>query len=474
MSDIFIKVIKDRQMLKRILITVSIVIIYKLMGFIPLPGINMGAVQELLSKIGATQAMMLRGGALNRVTILALGLMPYLSSCIIIQLSGIFIVSLKNNREKITRYTYFATAGLSLLQSFFISRWLESPSSFSGASLVLHPGWGFRLVTVFSLTAAVFLILWLARLINKYGIGNGAAILVLSGLVSSFGSGIFQIKTLIRQHTLEPGQNLFLILIFCALVYIIWRITSATKKIPIKYSNSSVKSAITMRFSWPGKISIVFAQSIILLPATIVTLLPGLDKLSTQFSRGGLLYYIVYFILIIFFTYFYIGVVCNPKDINNMMRKYKCDVEDKKGKGTTAYLDGLMNKIAIITGAFLIVASVLPDIYTRVYKLPYLIAGFMGGVSLFVMIGVFYDIKSQIESYFQRKEHPQGNKWEIAYIAFSEVEAEIKKGFLEIKGITCVIEPLRFTWGMPIKTAVDQYRLYVPENSQQKARELLA
>lgn len=487
-ESILSKISRDKEMIKKILITLGIIIVYKLMSFIPIPSINLGALQTFFNTITRTQGStllgimdMFSGGGMSRLTIFALGLMSYLSSCIIIQLLTLttpffrkyYIMGGQVGREKIVKGTYYLTIALSIVQAFGISLWLEKPAHFQGLNIVSSPGWGFRIIAVVSITAGVLLLLWLAKLITKYGLGNGIAILVLSGIISNL---LVRIPQLIILHVNYGliGQLIILLIILIISILIMWLLTKSTQKIPITYNNSKIKNSITLRFSWAGKTPLVFAQSIILFPATIAAFNPSLNKLATQISRSGWLYAIVYSILIMFFTYFYIAIVFGLKDIVNKMRKYNCQIENVAlGEETEKYLDAKMTRNTIITALFLIAVAILPDMYSRIFKLPYSAVGFIGGTSLLITIGVFYDLKCQIESYFTMKEGHNGDKWEVSYTAFDEIEAEIKKGFLESKGIPCLIEPLRFTWGMPIKTAVDQYRLYVPSRKRNESRELL-
>ena len=482
------KIWHDKELVKKILITLGIVIVYRLIAYVPLPGLNVNALINFFNNLARTQGGTLFGvmnifgsGALERLTILALGLMPYISSCIIVQLLGAFIPFFKKyyvmggqeGREKIVKSTYCLTITLSAIQAFFISVWLENPSRFQGLSLVVSPGWGFRVTTVLSIVAGVLLLLWLAKLINNYGIGNGIAILVVFGILSRVPTVVYQLVVLHKNYQLTGNRLILLLLVLVASVAVIWLITKSTQKIPIKYNNAKTKNSITLRFSWAGKVPLGFAQSIILFPATIAALTPSLNNFATQFSKGGGLYTILHSILVVFFTYFYIAVVFRPREIANNMRRYNCQIENVAAeKEAEKYLDAKMTKNTMITALFLIAVALLPGLYGKVFGLPYLVIAFIGGASLLIIIGVFYDLKCQIESHFAMKESNKG-EWGIAYIAFDEIEAEIKKGFLETKEIPCVIEPLRFTWGMPIRTAVDQYRLYTPIGKREGLKKLL-
>lgn len=484
------KILHDKQLMKRILITIGIVIIYKLMTFIPIPGVDLKSLQMFFDNITRTQGgtlfgimNMFSGNAMQRFTVLALGLMPYFSSCILIMLLGAvipffrkyYVMGGQEGRGKIVRSTYCLTIVLCLIQAFFISLWLENPAHFQGLSLVTSPGWGFRITTVISLTAGVLLLLWLGKLINVYGIGNGVAILVLTGIITKFPFVVYQLITFHIKHALAGDQLFFLLVIFIASIMIVWMISKSTQKIPIIYSNSNIKNSITLRFSWVGKMPIGCAQSIVSFPAMMAAFIPSWNKIAWQMSQGGWGYIISYSILVFFFTYFCVAIVFRPQEIGSKMKKFGCHIENVElEKEVAKYLNTNMTRNTMITAIFLIAVGVLPSIYSKIFsRIPYSAVNFIGGTTLIIIVGVFYDLKCQIEAYFRMREDQNVDKWEIAYIAFDEIEAEIKKGFLGTKEIPCVIEPLRFTWGMPIRTAIDQYRLYVPDTKQREAKVLL-
>ncbi|MCK4860170.1 MAG: hypothetical protein KAS87_06405, partial [Candidatus Omnitrophica bacterium] len=400
-----------------------------------------------------------------------------ISSCIIIQLLGAFIPVFRNcyingqeGRKKLVRYTYRLTIILSIIQSFFISRWLENPTHFQGLNMVISPSWGFRITTILFLTAGVFLSLWLAKLINKHGIGNGIAILVLCGVISKLPAVVYQLVNLNSIHNLPTT----LLLIFIPSIIVIWLMTSAKQSIPVSYKDSDVQSSIILRFNWAGKVPLGFAQSIVLFPIALAAFFPSLCGMGRQLSNFSWLYIISFFALTVFSTYLYIAILFKPREIIKGLKKYNCQLEGVGAKKELEkYLDNRMKKNVLISVVFLAAIGVLPSMYQSVFSLPYLIINFIAGTALLIVIGVFYDLKCQIESYFARKEDSKIDKWGITYTAFDETEAEIKKGFLKTKGISCVIEPLRFSWGMPIKTVVDEYRLYVSVEKIEEAREVL-
>jgi len=476
-------------MIKKILITLGIIVSYRLISFIPLPGINIGALQKFFNTIATNQNGTLFGisgiignGAMQRLTIFPLGLMPYLSSCIIIQLFGTFLPFLKQHyvrggeegREKIVKSTNYLTIALSAVQAFFISLWLENPNRFYGLNIVLSPGWGFRIMTIITLTAGVIFLLWLANLINRHGIGNGVAVLVMSGILSKFHAAIYQILSPYSKYYLGEIRLFILFATIIISVATVWFVTKASRKIPVSYQNSTLKTFIALRLSWPGKAPLAFAQTILILPVMMAAFIPFLGNAGASLLKNGWIYTILYSIAIVAFTYFYTAIVFHPKEIVKNMQKYDCYIENvNPGNETAKYLNNRMKKDTVVTALFLIIIAVFPDLCIKQLRLPHTAVRFIGGLSLMLMTGVFYDIKCQVEAYFSMKERLDVKKWGIAYIAFDEIEAEIKSGALEARGIPSVVEPLRFTWGMPIRTAMDQYRIYTPLDKVKLARSCL-
>lgn len=469
----------DIEMRKRILITVGALFVLRIVFILPLPGIDLGALKEFFRRISLEREgnilMLFSGGAMGRLTVFGLGLMPFFSSCIIMQLLSAVIPALRklsldgeSGRVVILKYVYIITMVLCLVQSYFISLWLENPARFEGIRLIAMSGFGFRLICMATMTAAVLFLLFIASLISKYGIGNGVAVIAISFIPIRLFIACKQIMVLDHKRLLSFSP-IFLGIIFIGLIYIIYFITNRTKLIEFQGGNSN-KILIHFRPTIIGNAPIWLAQAIILFPATVASLI-GTRSLNNLFMRGHLLYYLVYLILIVFFSYFYTAVVFNPKYVLHIASKYGYRLKDGNGKDEN-YLDDNISKALITTIFFLATLALIPDIVMVSFRIPYLVAGLFGGTGIVLAVGVFSDIIRQI-GFFKDKQESGIKDWNICYIAFDEVESKIKSEYLKSRGIPALIEPLRFTWGMPIRTMVDQYRIYVPAEKKQAARDLV-
>lgn len=472
--------INDIEMRKRILITIGVLIVLRMLFLLPLPGINLETLKEFFRRISAVQGgsilMLFSGGAMERLTIFALGLMPFFSSCIIIQLASAVIPKLKKlsfggerGRVEISKYTYIITLILCLVQSYSIGLWLENPARFEGMKLITMPGLGFRLICMATMTAAVILLLFIADLITRYGIGNGIAVIAVSFIPLRLFTACKQIIILDQRRQL-PLAPVLLGIIFVGLIYVIYFITNRTRAIELQDDKSN-KVFIHFRPTIIGDAPISFAQAIILFPATVASF-TGARNLYNLFMRGHLLYTAVYLVLIAIFTYLYAAIVFNPKYILNIMSKYGYKLVKNKDDKEEDYLDDNMSKVLIITALFLAVVALIPDLVMAFFRVPYLVASFFGGMGIAFAVGVFSDTIKQL-GFFKDKQDSGTKDWNICYIAFDEVEAKIKSEYLKSKGIPALVEPLRFSWGMPIRTIVDQYRIYVSSDKKEEARNLI-
>lgn len=482
LKDIFSWMVSDREMIKRLVITAGILIILRFAFLIPLPGVDLSVLQDFFRRISRAQGMgiinMFSGGAFDRLTIFGLGLMPFFSSCGLIQLASIFIPGLRKlsfggetGREKISKYTYVLTIILCIVQSYFISLWLENPARFEGMCIVTMSGLGFRLITMATMTASVVFLLFIAEAITRYGIGNGVAVIAVSYLplrILSAGNQAFILA--------KSSQLLFppflLVVLFCVVIYLIFNITNRAKAIEIQDQNSN-KISIYLRPSIVGYAPLGFAQIITLLPATIASFGSSLwgNHLSSMLMRGHIIYTVTYAVLIFIFTYLYAWIVFSSKYIHSLVSKYNYSLVEKY-KSDADYLDNHMSKVLIITALFLTGIAVIPDLTMSLLKIPYLMTTLIGGAGVITAVGVFSDILNQLV-FFKNKKDSGIKEWTISYVAFDEIEARIKCEFLKNKGIPALVEPLRFTWGLPIRTMVDQYRIYTPINKQEEARNLV-
>ncbi|OGX15562.1 MAG: preprotein translocase subunit SecY, partial [Omnitrophica WOR_2 bacterium RBG_13_41_10] len=336
---------------RRLIITCALIAIYRMGCFIPTPGIDATALSEFFARIAKTQGgalfgiiNMFSGGAMEKLTIFALGIMPYISSSIILQLLTAVIPALeklskegKAGYEKINQYTRYGTIVLALVQSFFIALWLENPARFEGLKIVMFPGWGFRLLTVLTLTTGTIFIMWLGEQIQERGIGNGISLVITAGIISRIPSALHQLFLLVspfasKMRQIQPVTLLVMAGLLVGVVFSVVMITQGVRKIPVQYARRIVgrkiyggqSTYIPLKVDTSGVIAIIFAQSIILFPATLASFIPNpaFQRLAQGLLRGHLLYTVLYAVLIIFFCYFYTAIVFNPLDLSENMKKY--------------------------------------------------------------------------------------------------------------------------------------------------------
>jgi preprotein translocase subunit SecY len=414
---------------RRLLITGVLLAIYRIGCYVPTPGIDGAALADFFTRISKTQGgaifgiiNMFSGGAMERLTIFALGIMPYISSSIILQLLTAVIPALekmakegKAGHEKINQYTRYGTVLLAVIQSFFIALWLENPARFEGLKIVVHPGWGFRILTVLTLSTGTIFIMWLGEQIQERGIGNGISLVITAGIISRIPAAMHQLFVLISpfspsRRQIQPVVLLAMAALLCLVVFAVIWVTQAQRKIPVQYARRVVgrkiyggqSTYIPLKVDTSGVIAIIFAQSIILFPATMASFIPNpaFQKWAQALVRGHILYTLVYALLIIFFCYFYTAIVFNPNDLAENMKKYGGFIPGIRPGGSTAeFLDFVMTRITLFGAFFIAAIAIFPDFIMAWLKIPYLVASFFGGTGILIVVGVMLDTIKQIESH---------------------------------------------------------------------------
>jgi len=478
LKDNLIWLFKDKEMRKRLIVTGAALMFVLAASYIPLPGINISALREFFHRItrsGGVSAIV-SSEQMGRVTIFVLGLMPFLSACILLQIASVFIPSLRkasfggeSGRAIISKYTYIITIIVSMIQSYFIASWLESPARFEGMRLVTMPGLEFRLITMITITAAVALLLFIADIIMRFGIGNGVAVIAASYLFGHSLTVIHRMFTMISNKEISSFTPFLIAAIFVFSVCLVYFLTNRAKTVEIQ-SESGHKTYLPLRISIVGREPFVWAESLLLFPLTLASLtgFTSIQNFVNHIFKQMFFYKLLVAIPIFIFTYLYALIVFNRKYINKLMEKYG----HSYGSVGEQCLKDAASKVLILTGAVLFCANILPSLTMRFLNMPYLLTALLSSGILLVLVGVFSDIISQIE-FFRAKGESGIKEWSICYIAFDEIEAKIKSEYLTDKGILALVEPLRFTWGMPIRTAVDQYRVYVPVEKKEEARSLI-
>jgi len=412
----FQNIFKIPELKRRLLITFGFLAAYRVGAHVPTPGIDGEALAQFFDQVQGTLLGMVdlfSGGNLRRLTVFALGIMPYISASIILQLLTVVIPALERlakegeaGRKKITQYTRYGTIILSAIQAFGIAMGLEGMRSPSGVSIVPEPGWGFRLLTMLTLTSGTALIMWLGEQISEKGIGNGISLIIFAGIVVRLPSAIVASYTLMSTGELK-------LFVFGGIVVVMLGVTTAVvlmqegqRKIPVQYAKRVVgrrvyggqSTHIPLRINTAGVIPVIFASSIILFPATLTRFIPHpwMQILSDSLSPGRLVYTVLYSGFIIFFAYFYTAIVFNPVDLADNMKKYGGFIPGvRPGRKTAEYIDRTLTRITLPGAIALALVSILPDFLILWFNVPF----FFGGTSLLIVVGVALDTVRQMESH---------------------------------------------------------------------------
>ncbi|MBI4355582.1 MAG: preprotein translocase subunit SecY, partial [Candidatus Omnitrophica bacterium] len=318
-------------------------------------------------------------------------------------------------RRKIMQYTRYGTVILSFVQAFFIAVWLENPANFGGRAIVQFPGWPFRLLCAITMTAGTAFIMWLGEQVTERGIGNGISLIITASIVGRLPAAAHQLVILASPFRPEHAQikPLSLLMMSVMLVLVVAAVVAMTqgqRKIPVQYARRIVgrkiyggqSTFIPLRVNQVGVIPIIFAQSLLLFPATIAGLIPSerVRAMTETFLRGHVLYTVVYALLIIFFSFFYAAITFDPMDISDNMKKYGGFVPGiRPGMETAKFFNTVLERVTFAGAIMLAVVAVLPDVVHAWLKVPYLVGSFFGGTSLLITVGVMLDTVKQIESH---------------------------------------------------------------------------
>lgn len=424
----FANCFKIPELRKKILFTLGIIVVYRIGCFIPLPGINGSVLAQFFKTMNQSGAgsifgimNMFTGGAVEKMTIFALGIMPYISSSIIMQLLTAVIPALEKiakegqaGYHKINQYTRYGTLILSIIQSYFIALWIESPRTFGGLDVVNDPGWAFRLTTVLTLSTGTLFLMWLGEQIQEKGIGNGISLVITAGIISNGPAATNMLLNLMSNKTgqaqLQPLTLLIMVGFLISVIILITLITQAQRRIPVQYARRIVgrkvyggqSSYIPLKVDTSGVIAIIFAQSIILFPATLASFIPNesFQGIAAFIQRGHWAYYGIYGVLIVFFCYFYTAIVFNPIEVAENMKKNGGFIPGvRPGTETSKYLDFVLTRITLAGALFICAIAIMPDWIMASFKVPYLVASFFGGTGVLIMVGVMLDTMKQIESH---------------------------------------------------------------------------
>ncbi|MCF8111571.1 MAG: preprotein translocase subunit SecY [Desulfobacteraceae bacterium] len=410
-------ILKIPELRRRILITLAFLIVYRVGVHIPTPGVDGDALAAFFASQQNTIFgifNMFSGGALERLSVFALGIMPYISASIILQLLRVVIPYLdrlskegEEGRKKITQYTRYGTILLSIVQGFGISIGLENMSSPGGAPIVIEPGWAFRLMTMITLTAGTAFIMWIGEQISERGIGNGISLIIFAGIVARMPRAM---GNTFRMMT-AGEMGIFFVVLLCALMigvlaFIIF-MELGQRRIPVQYAKRVIgrrmyggqSTHLPLKINTAGVIPPIFASSLIMFPSTITGLFPDvlfMQTVTQMLAPGSLLYELIFVGLIVFFCYFYTAIVFNPEDVAENMKKYGGYIPGiRPGKRTADYIDRVLSRITLGGAAYVSAVCVLPSILMTKFNVPF----YFGGTALLIVVGVSLDTVRQIESH---------------------------------------------------------------------------
>lgn len=404
------------ELKRRILFTLGMLVIYRIGAHIPTPGIDGSALAELFAQTKNTILGffdMFSGGALSRLTIVALGIMPYITSSIILQLMTIVSPHLERlkkegeqGQKKITQYTRYGTIGIGLVQSSGIAIALEKMTSPGGALIVPEPGLGFRLMTMLTLTCGTAFLMWLGEQINERGVGNGISLVIFTGIVSGVPAAVLQSMDLMGTGELSILIVLFLTVLMAGVVGFIVFTEGGQRRIPIQYAKRMVgrkmmtgsSTHLPLKVNTSGVIPPIFASSLIMLPATVAQLYqtPWTQTFAAMLTPGNLIYSLIFCGAIFFFCYFYTSVIFNPVDVAENMKKNGGFIPGiRPGPKTSEYIDQILSKLTFYGAIYLCFVCILPDYLIKYFNIPF----YFGGTSLLIVVGVSLDTMQQIESH---------------------------------------------------------------------------
>ncbi|MFH1279488.1 MAG: preprotein translocase subunit SecY [Candidatus Eisenbacteria bacterium] len=414
-------IFKIPELRRRVLFTLALLIVYRLGGHVPTPGVDTAALQFFFQQNAGTLFGLydlFAGGNLSKATIFALGIMPYISASIIFQLLTAVIPYFEKlqkegeeGRKKITQYTRYGTVILSIVQGYGISMFLEGLQVNVGdgaAAVVPGSGLAFRMMTVLTLTAGTIFVMWLGEQITERGIGNGISLIIFIGIVAQYPSDFLRTAQMLRTGTLSPFIMVIVLLVMVAVVAGVIMITQGQRRIPVQYAKRIVgrkvyggqSTHIPLRVNTAGVIPIIFAQSVIMFPSTAATLFfqdsDMIQRVSNIFAPGSPIYNVLYTVIIIFFSYFYTAIIFNPADLADNMRKYGGFIPGiRPGKRTSEYIDRILTRVTLPGGIFLALIAILPFFLINRFNVPF----FFGGTGLLIVVGVGLDTLQQIESH---------------------------------------------------------------------------
>jgi preprotein translocase subunit SecY len=412
----FSNITKVPELRRRIAFSLAILAVYRIGVFITTPGVDRSVMQQVVANQGGLLGLfnMFSGGALEQLSIFALGIMPYVSASIIMQLLGMVSKTVEElrkegeaGRRKLEQYTRYGTIVLSAFQSMALATWLEGLNTERGggfADVVSSPGWGFRALTMLTLTTGTALIMWLGEQATERGIGNGISLIILASIVSGIPRGVtnyFQANS----GDIQPLTLVVLAAIFLACVATVVFFERAQRRIPIQYARRQVGRRIyggqaahlPLKVNMASMIPPIFASSLLMFPTTLSNMnVPGMARLASALNRGDWLFNAVFSLLIIFFCFFYTSVTFQPVDVADNLKKQQANIPGiRPGRQTAEYIDMVVTRITVGGSIYLATICVIPAVVAQAFRMPFQ----FGGTSLIIVVGVALETVNQIEAH---------------------------------------------------------------------------
>ena len=405
------------SLVKRLGWTFFLLCCYRVGVHVPIPGVDAQAISSFFQQMSGTIFALFdifSGGGLSNVSIFALGVMPYISASIIMQLLQVVSPDIKRmykeegqaGRRKITQYTRYLTVVITLIQGFGIGFGLQQMNSPSGLPVVMHPGTGFLLTTMLTFCAGSVLIMWIGEQITDKGVGNGISLIIFCGIVVGIPRGIIQSIELIKTGDISIFLAVCVILLMAVVVVFIVFVERAQRRIPISYAKRQIgrrvmggqNTHLPLRLNTAGVIPPIFASSLLIFPATIgqFTQNEMVKRVTELFAPMSVLYNVLYVALIFFFCYFYTAIIFDPKDMSENLKKNGGFIPGiRPGEKTMNYIDTVLTRLTLSGGIYIAGVSLLPMLLISQFNVPF----YFGGTSLLILVGVAMDFMNQIESH---------------------------------------------------------------------------
>jgi len=423
MSEYLKALFELKELRQKFIFTLLMFAIYRLGSHIPIPGVNPDALQDFLKAFeGSVFSLydIFSGGNLRRLTVFALGVMPYISASIMMQLLTVAIPELQRlakeegdyGRYKINEYTKYLTLFVATVQSLGIAFWIRGQVSPKGIPVVENPGISFILITVLTLVAGTMFLVWIADRITEKGIGNGASLIIFAGIVANFPNAIIQFYEKVKTGDIGPLTLLLIVALIVGIIVAIVYVQEAERRIPIQYPGRQVgrqlyagrRTYLPIKINPAGVIPIIFAQALLLIPSTLLNFIhhPFVKIFADMLRPGAIFYNFLYVTFIVFFTYFYTAVLINPVELAENLHKAGAFIPGvRPGQDTVKYLEKIINRLIFFGALFLSVIALIPILISVWFNIPF----YFGGTTALIVVGVALDTFRQIETYLIQKKY---------------------------------------------------------------------